>query len=120
MFLLDCLEKVLVSLRCAMQKELQCSLQQIYSAFGRSFEYPEYVVADAARLQQQQFDPQENGGTLQDIDAAEKRKDRSQVEVLQFTALRNKLRQSVKSLLAALSLGSAMTSTGGRVSSKLD
>ncbi|CAI5732045.1 unnamed protein product [Hyaloperonospora brassicae] len=117
-FLLACLEKVLVSLRRAMQKELQCSLQQIYSAFRRSFEYPEYVVADAARLQQ--FDPQENGGTSQDIDAAEKKKDRGQVEVLQFTALRNKLRQSVKSLLAALSLGSAMTSTGGRVSSKLD
>uniref|UniRef100_A0AAV1TF14 Uncharacterized protein n=1 Tax=Peronospora matthiolae TaxID=2874970 RepID=A0AAV1TF14_9STRA len=118
-FLLDCLEKVLANLTPTMQKELQCSLQQIYAAFRRSFEYPTFVAVDAVH-HQQQLDLQETSENAQDIDAVKKREDRSQVEALQFTALRNKLRQSVKSLLAALSLDSTMTSIGGRVSSKLD
>ena len=119
MFLLDCLEKVLANLTLTMQKELRCSLQQIYAAFRQSFEYPTFVAADAVH-QQQQLDPQETSGNAQDIDAVKKREDRGQAEALQFTTLRNKLRQSVKSLLAALSLDSTMTSIGGRVSFKLD
>ncbi|KAE9309674.1 hypothetical protein PF008_g20638 [Phytophthora fragariae] len=121
-FVLDCLEKVLPALRPAMQKELQHSLQQVYSAFARSFEYPTFAAAEAAR-QQQQFEQQtlEHGAKDDDDKNKEKKEeDRGQAEALQFTALRNKLRQSVKSLLAALSSGSAMTHIGGRVSSKLD
>ncbi|GMF26618.1 unnamed protein product [Phytophthora lilii] len=117
-FVLDCLEKVLSVLRPAMQKELQRSLQQIYSGFARSFEYPTFATAEAAR-QQQQFEQQALGHDGDD-DVEKKEGDRGQAEALQFTALRNKLRQSVKSLLAALSSGPAMGVVGGRASSKLD
>ncbi|KAG6592640.1 uncharacterized protein IUM83_12418 [Phytophthora cinnamomi] len=119
-FVLDCLEKVLPALRPAMQKELQHSLQRIYSRFARSFEYPTFAAAEAAH-QQQQFEQQtlENDAESDDDKKKEKtEEDRGQAEALQFTALRNKLRQSVKSLLAALSSGSAHI--GGRASSKLD
>ncbi|EGZ23440.1 hypothetical protein PHYSODRAFT_556168 [Phytophthora sojae] len=122
-FILDCLEKVLPALRPAMQKELQHSLQQIYSGFARSFEYPTFAAAEAAR-QQQQFEQQaldsEAKDDADDEKKEKKQEDRGQAEALQFTALRNKLRQSVKSLLAALSSGSAMAHVGGRASSKLD
>ncbi|CAI5745844.1 unnamed protein product [Peronospora destructor] len=61
-FILDCLEKVLAFLRPAMQKEFQCSLQQVYSSFGRSFEYPMFAVVVAgtstARQGSSNFDPQ--------------------------------------------------------------
>ncbi|CAI5735105.1 unnamed protein product [Peronospora destructor] len=125
-FILDCLEKVLAFLRPAMQKEFQCSLQQVYSSFGRSFEYPMFAVAVAGTgtaRQEQQFDSQslddiarDNGGENKE----KKEKDRGQVEALQFIALRNKLRQSVKSMLTALSSDSAVAHIGGRISSKLD
>ncbi|KAG7389790.1 hypothetical protein PHYPSEUDO_009710 [Phytophthora pseudosyringae] len=125
-FILGCLEKVLPALRPAMQKELQRSLQQIYGCFARSFEYPTFAAAEAAR-QQQQFEQQAlsddaTKGDDQEKEKAKEKKeeDRGQAEALQFTALRNKLRQSVKSLLAALSSGSAMARVGGRASSKLD
>jgi hypothetical protein len=115
LFVLDCLEKALSALRPAMQRELRRSLQQVYAGFARAFEYPTFAAADAAR-QQQQFEHQ---AQLSDEDDEKKEKteeDRGQAEALQFTALRNKLRQSVKALLAALASGSA----GGRASSKLD
>ncbi|KAG6954517.1 hypothetical protein JG688_00012307 [Phytophthora aleatoria] len=115
-FLLDCLEKVLVALRPAMQTELQRSLQHIYAGFSRSFEYPTFAAAEAAR-QQQQFELSDAATKDGDEKKEKKEEDRGQAEALQFTALRNKLRQSVKSLLAALSSGSAI---GGRASSKLD
>lgn len=120
--MLDCLEKVLATLRPAMQKELQRSLQQVYTGFARSFEYPTFASADTAR-QQQHFAQQAlsaNARGDEDEKKEKKEEDRGQTEALQFTALRNKLRQSVKSLLAALSSGSAMAHVGGRVSSKLD
>ncbi|KAG6951941.1 hypothetical protein JG687_00013353 [Phytophthora cactorum] len=115
-FLLDCLEKVLIALRPAMQTELQRSLQHIYAGFSRSFEYPTFAAAEAAR-QQQQFELSDAATKDGDEKKEKKEEDRGQAEALQFTALRNKLRQSVKSLLAALSSGSAI---GGRASSKLD
>ncbi|CAI5712944.1 unnamed protein product [Peronospora effusa] len=121
-FILECLEKAFASLRPAMQKELQCSLQQVYPSFGRSFEYPMFTVAGTAR-QQQQFDLQSPDDATHDNDGEKKEKkekDRDQVEALQFTALRNKLRQSVKSVLTALSSDSAMAHIGGRISSKFD
>ncbi|OWZ02359.1 hypothetical protein PHMEG_00026092 [Phytophthora megakarya] len=120
-FVLDCLEKVLPVLRPAMQKELQRSLLQIYGRFARLFEYPTFAAAEAAR-QQQQFEQQVTIHEAQDDDEKKEKKeeDRGQAEALQFTALRNKLRQSVKSLLAALSSGAAISHVGGRASSKLD
>ncbi|KAL4159193.1 hypothetical protein PRNP1_004959 [Phytophthora ramorum] len=121
-FVLDCLEKVLPALRPAMQQELQRSLQQIYAGFARSFEYPTFAAADAAR-QQQQFEQQARGRDAADSDNEKKERkeeDRGQAEALQFTALRNKLRQSAKSMLAALSSGSAIAHESGRASSKLD
>ncbi|GMF54156.1 unnamed protein product [Phytophthora fragariaefolia] len=121
-FVLDCLEKVLPVLRPVMQKELQQSLQQIYSSFTRSFEYPTFAAAEAAR-QQQQFEQQALDHNARDDDDEKKERkeeDRGQAEALQFTALRSKLRQSVKSLLAALSSGPAMGGVGGRASCKLD
>ncbi|KAL3673098.1 hypothetical protein V7S43_002393 [Phytophthora oleae] len=112
-FVLDCLEKALPALRPAMQKELQRSLQQIYSGFTQSFEYPSFEAAEAAR-QEQQF---EQAKDADDEKKEKKEEDRGQAEALQFTALRNKLRQSLKSLLTSLSSG---TEIGGRASSKLD
>ncbi|ETN19162.1 hypothetical protein PPTG_04551 [Phytophthora nicotianae INRA-310] len=112
-FVLDCLEKALVALRPAMQKELQRSLQPIYIGFARSFEYPTFAAAEAAR---QQEIAQQALSLKEEDDKEKKEEDRGQAEALQFTALRNKLRQSVKSLLSALSSGFV----GGRASSKLD
>ncbi|KAF4028372.1 hypothetical protein GN244_ATG19959 [Phytophthora infestans] len=112
-FVLDCLEKVLAVLRPVMHKEIERGLQRIYSGFGRSFEYPTFAAAETAR-QQQQFEQRD------DNEKDKKKQDRGQAEVLQFTALRNKLRQSVKALLAALSSGAIMGHVGGRASSKLD
>ncbi|KAF1788084.1 hypothetical protein GQ600_7465 [Phytophthora cactorum] len=96
--------------RPAMQTELQRSLQHIYAGFSRSFEYPTFAAAEAAR-QQQQFELSDAATKDGDEKKEKKEEDRGQAEALQFTALRNKLRQSVKSLLAALSSGSAI---GGR------
>ncbi|ETM38897.1 hypothetical protein L914_14896 [Phytophthora nicotianae] len=96
-----------------MQKELQRSLQQIYIGFARSFEYPTFAAAEAAR---QQEIAQQALSLKEEDDKEKKEEDRGQAEALQFTALRNKLRQSVKSLLSALSSGFV----GGRASSKLD
>ncbi|RLN49793.1 hypothetical protein BBJ29_010123, partial [Phytophthora kernoviae] len=103
------------------QKELQRSLQQIYTRFTRVFEYPTFATAEAAR-QQQQFEQQtlnHNANGAGEEKKEKKDEDRGQAEALQFTALRNKLRQSVKSLLAALSSGSSV-GYAGRASSKLD
>ncbi|KAK1933631.1 hypothetical protein P3T76_011845 [Phytophthora citrophthora] len=115
-FVLDCLEKVVSILRPTMQKELQRSLQKIYSSFAQSFEYPSFEAAEAAR-QEQQFEQQVQTKDSDDEKKEKKEEDRGQAEALQFTALRNKLRQSLKSLLASLSTGSDI---GGRASSKLD
>ncbi|CAH0475462.1 unnamed protein product [Peronospora belbahrii] len=122
--ILDCLEKVLAFLRPAMQKELQYNLQQIYLNFGQSFEYPTFTAADDA-CQQQRFNPLAVDDDDAHFDASgdkkdKKEKDRCQIETLQFTRVRNKLRQSIKSVLALLSSGSSITPMDGRVSSKFD
>ncbi|RLN20755.1 hypothetical protein BBI17_009423, partial [Phytophthora kernoviae] len=65
-FVLDCMEKVLQVLRPVMQKELQRSLQQIYTRFTRVFEYPTFATAEAAR-QQQQFEQQTLNHNANDV-----------------------------------------------------
>ncbi|RLN91743.1 hypothetical protein BBJ28_00015279 [Nothophytophthora sp. Chile5] len=112
-FVLDCLAKALPAMRSPVRQELQRSLRQVYGRFARAFEYPTLAADEAARQQQA---AQPRGPAEEPESERREHEDRGQAEALQFAALRNKLRQSVKTLLLALAAGPA---TAG-VSSKLD
>ncbi|RLN06676.1 hypothetical protein BBJ28_00018219 [Nothophytophthora sp. Chile5] len=117
-FVLDCVAKALPAARSPVRQELQRSLQQVYGRFARAFEYPTFAADEAARQQQAaQTRGQSEEGAGEPKGGRREHEDRGQAEALQFTALRNKLRQSVKTLLLALAAGPA---TAGGVSSKLD
>ncbi|KAI9910967.1 hypothetical protein PsorP6_010565 [Peronosclerospora sorghi] len=114
MFVLNCLAKVLATLKPAMQKDLEQSLRKVLTTFTRSFVYPTFCTS-ADQQQDQSLIPPDDGKVK-----VKKDEDRAEAEFLHFTTLRNKLRQRLKSLLAALCSNSTLTYAEGRASSKLD
>lgn len=128
MFVLECLIKARSTLSTAVQTSLQQRLQRIYAShFTHAFEYPSFAQAKAS-IDADAGSPTDNASDstvdavadeeeLVKRDRHDSERERGHAEVVQFLALRNKLRQCVKTLL--LQTNSHSTSAWG-ASSKLD
>lgn len=105
----------LSSIRQAVRSELQRHVQKIYAGFSGAFEYPSFLPEDQFRSEDSHT---RVGDESVDSEPSEEEKaeQRGQAESLQFVTLRNKLRQTAKTLLLALSAGS----NARQSSSKLD
>lgn len=91
LFVLNCLDKGVSTLRPVVQNELQDTLQHLYSNLKLLFQYPEATTQQGA--------------------SHEKTKDRKEAEARHYTALQHQVRQRLKSLLAALSSDTRATSS---------
>ncbi|CEG48464.1 uncharacterized protein PHALS_06284 [Plasmopara halstedii] len=102
LFVLNSLQKSLRILRPVVQEELQQNLKVIYANLTQFFKYPKstkpQVLKDSTRI-------------------IDKEKEGEEAETLQYVALQNKLRQSIKLLLIAQSSNSQVD---GCVTSKFD
>lgn len=100
MFVISTMVDVLETLRPKLRQELQRHLQEIYKTrFTTVFEYPSYSHAVVLHAPPSLVQEPEPSPTTMEDDSIPLPEERGQAEALQFQTFRNRLRQSIKSIL---------------------
>lgn len=122
-YFLECVIDALGGIRAQLLADIRSSLQHIYSTFTTAFEYPSFsATRQVTSVSSSSSDEVVNKDDSGPRDDKEEVEERGQAELLQFLALRNKLRQCTKTILLTSSAVSGPQSSSGAAysSSKLD